>query len=192
MPSKHLILCRPLLLLPSIFPSVRVFSNESALHRGPKYWSFSFSMSPSSEYSGPISFRMDWLDLLAVQGTLKSLLQPHSLKASVLWHSAFFMVQYFIRPLMRKVCAGQGAVYSHVSCPMGRTEVGRSPFHLHEERTRCCPQVREHQEVPVGAGWGTWAKDCFLGDVAAPTSHPSNGSTVKDRTVTIKRFTGGG
>ena len=74
MPSKHLILCRPLLLLPSIFPSVRVFSNESALHRGPKYWSFSFSISPSSEYSGPISFRMDWLDLLAVQGTLKSLL----------------------------------------------------------------------------------------------------------------------
>ena len=115
MPSNHLTLCHPLLLLPSIFPSVRVFSNESALHRGPKYWSFSFSMSPSSEYSGPISFRMDWLDLLAVQGTLKSLLQPHSLKASLLWHSAFFMVQYFIRPFMRKVCAGQGAVYSHVS-----------------------------------------------------------------------------
>ena len=191
-PSNHLILCCPL-LSPSIFPSIRVFSNESVLHiRWPKYWSFSFSMSPSNENTGLISFRMDWLDLLAVQGTLKSLLQPHSLKASVLWHSAFFMVQYFSRPFMRKVCAGQGAVYSHVSCPMGRTEVGRSPFHLHEERTRCCPQVREHQEVPVGAGWGTWAKDCFLGDVAAPTSHPSNGSTVKDRTVTIKRFTGGG
>ena len=94
MPSSHLILCRPLLLPPSIFPSIRVFSNESALHiRWPKYWSFSFSISPSNEYSGLISFTMDWLDLLAVQGTLKSLLQHHSLKASILWHSAFFIVQ---------------------------------------------------------------------------------------------------
>ena len=93
MPSNHLILCCPLLLLPSIFPSMRVFSNESALHiRWPKYWSFSFSISPSSEYSGLISFRMDWLDLLAVQGTVKSLLQHHSSKASILWHSAFFTV----------------------------------------------------------------------------------------------------
>ena len=93
MPSSHLILCHPLLLLPSIFPSIRVFSNESALHiRWPKYWSFSFSISPSSEYSRLISFRIDWLDLLAVQGTLKSLLQHHSSKASILWHSAFFMV----------------------------------------------------------------------------------------------------
>ena len=91
MPSNHLILCRPLLLLPSIFP--RVFFNESALHiRWPKYWSFSFSTSPSNEYSGLIPFRMDWLDLLAVQGTLKSLLQHHGLKASVLRCSAFFMV----------------------------------------------------------------------------------------------------
>ena len=82
MPSNHLILCRPLLLLPSIFPSIMVFSNESALHiRWPKYWSFSFSISPSNEYSGPISFRMDWLDLLAVQGTLKNLLQHHSSKS---------------------------------------------------------------------------------------------------------------
>ena len=89
MPSHHLILCRPLLLPPSIFPSIRVFSNESALPiRWPKYWSFSFSMSPSNEYSGLVSFRMDWLDLLAVQGTLKSLLQHHSSKASILWHSA--------------------------------------------------------------------------------------------------------
>ena len=94
MPSNHLILCCPLLLLPSIFPRVRVFSSESVLHiRWPKYWSFSFRISPSNEYSGLISFRMDWLDLLAVQGTLKSLLQYHSLKASILRHSAFFFVQ---------------------------------------------------------------------------------------------------
>ena len=94
MPSNHLILCRPLLLPPSIFLCIRVFSNESVLRiRWPKYWSFSFSMSPSNEYSGLISFRMDWLDLLAVQGTLKSFLQHHSSKASILWHSAFFRVQ---------------------------------------------------------------------------------------------------
>ena len=94
MPSNHLILCHPLLLLPSIFPSIRVFSNESALHiRWPKYWSFSFNISPSSEHSGLISFRMDWLDLLVVQETLKSLLQNHSSKASILQHSAFFTVQ---------------------------------------------------------------------------------------------------
>ena len=94
MPSNHLIFCRPLLLLPSIFPSIRVFSNESALRiRWPKYWSFSFSISPSNEYLARISFRMDWLDLLAVQGTLKSLPQHHSSKASILWCSAFFLVQ---------------------------------------------------------------------------------------------------
>ena len=94
MPSSHLILCRPLLLLPPIPPSIRVFSNESTLRmRWPKYWSFSFSISPSNEYSGLISFRMDWLDLLAVQGTLKSLLQNHSSKASIVQHSGFFTVQ---------------------------------------------------------------------------------------------------
>ena len=94
MPSNHLILCRPLLLSPSIFPSIRVFSNKSVLHiKWPKYWSFSFSMSPSNEHSGLISFRMDWLDLLAVQGTLKCLLQHHYSKASILRHSAFFIVQ---------------------------------------------------------------------------------------------------
>ena len=94
MPSNHLILCHPLLLLPSIFPSIRVFSNESALRiRWPKYWSLSFNISPSNEHSGLISFRMDWLDLLAVQGTLESLLQYHSSKASVLQQSAFFIVQ---------------------------------------------------------------------------------------------------
>ena len=94
MPSNHLILCHPLLLLPSIFPRIRVFSNESVLCiRWPKYWSFSFNISPSNEHPGVISFRMDWLDLLAVQGTLKSLLQHHSSKASILQHSAFFTVQ---------------------------------------------------------------------------------------------------
>ena len=94
MPSNHLILCRPLLLPPSIFPRIRVFSNELVLHiRWPKYCSFSFNIGPSNEYSGLISFRMDWLDLLAVQGTLKSLLQHHSSKASILWCSTFFIVQ---------------------------------------------------------------------------------------------------
>ena len=94
MPSNHLILCHPLLLLPSVSPSIRVFSNESPLRmRWPKYWSFSFNINSSNEHSGLISFRMDWLDLLAVQGTLKSLLQHHSSKASILRHSAFFIVQ---------------------------------------------------------------------------------------------------
>ena len=94
MPSNHLILCHPHFLQPSIYPSIRVFSNKSVLCiRWPKYWSFSFSISPSNEYSGLISFRMDWLDFLAVQGTLKSLLEHHSSKASILWHSAFFIVQ---------------------------------------------------------------------------------------------------
>ena len=94
MPSNHFILCRPLLFPPSIFPSIRVFSNESALCiRWPKYWSFSFNISPCNEYLGLISFRMDWLDRLAVQGTLKSLLQHHGSKTSIVWHSAFFIVQ---------------------------------------------------------------------------------------------------
>ena len=95
MPSNHLILCHPLLFLPSVFPSMRVFSDESVFHiRWPKYWSFSFSINPSNEYSGLMSFSMDWLDLLAVQGTLKSLLQHHTSKASILWCSAFFIVQH--------------------------------------------------------------------------------------------------
>ena len=97
MPSNHLILCHPLLFLPSIFSSIRVFSNESILRiRWPKYWSFSFSISPSNEYSGLISFGINWFDLLAVQGTLKSLLQHPGSKSSILWHSALFMVQLFI------------------------------------------------------------------------------------------------
>ena len=100
MPSNHLILCRPLLLLPSIFPNIRVFSNDSALHiRWPRYWSFSFNISPSNEHPGLISFRMDWLDLLTVQRTLNSLLQHHSSKASIIQCSAFFIVQ-LSRPYM--------------------------------------------------------------------------------------------
>ena len=108
MPSNHLILCRPLLLLTSVFPSSRIFSNESALCiRWPKYWSFSFSLSPSNEYSGLISFRIDCLDLLAVQGILKSLLQHHSSKASILWCSAFFIENFlyaFSRALCKCIC----------------------------------------------------------------------------------------
>ena len=100
MPSNHLILCHPLLLLSSVFPSIRVFPKESVLHiRWPKYWSFSFRINPSNEYSGLISFRVDWLDLLAVQETLKSLLQHHSSKASILQHSGFFIVQ-LLHPYM--------------------------------------------------------------------------------------------
>ena len=105
-PSNHLILCRPPLLLPSIFPSIRVFSNESALCiRWPKYWSCSFKISPSNEHPGLISFRMDWLDLLAVQGTLKSLLQHHNSKVSILWPSAFFIVQLLHPYMTRKTIA---------------------------------------------------------------------------------------
>ena len=104
MPSNHLILCHPLLLLPSVFPSIRVLSNESVLHiRWPKYWSFSLSISPSNEYSGLISFRMDWLDLLAVQGSLKSLLQHPSSKASILWCSAFFIVRFTLKKISCKL-----------------------------------------------------------------------------------------
>ena len=107
MPSNHLILCHPLLLLPSIFPSIRVFSNESALRfRWPKYWSFSFSISSSNEYSGLISFGMDWLDLLAVQGTLKSLLQNHSSRVSILWCSAFFI--HFSSPQYKQAASAPG------------------------------------------------------------------------------------
>ena len=108
MPSNHLILCRPLLLLPSIFPSIRVFSNESALHiRWPKYWSFSFNISLSNEHPGLISFRMDWLDLLAVQGALKSLLQHHSSKAAILRCSAFFTVQLSHPYMTRRTFVGK-------------------------------------------------------------------------------------
>ena len=104
MPSSHLIFCLPLLLMPPIPPSIRVFSNESTLHmRWPKYWSFSFNISPSNEHQGLISFMMDWLDLLAVQGTLKNLLQHHNSKPSILWHSAFFIVQLSHSFMLSKV-----------------------------------------------------------------------------------------
>ena len=116
MPSNHFTLCRPLLLPPSVFPSIRIFSNESVLHiRWPKYWSFSFSISPYNEYSGLISFRMDWLELLAVQGTLKSLLQHHSSKASILWRSAFFIVQLSHLMAVVTTCSDFGAPKNSLS-----------------------------------------------------------------------------
>ena len=117
MPSSHLILCRPLLLLSQIPPSIRVFSNESALCiRWPKYWSFSFSISPSNEHPGLSSFRIDLLDLLAVQGTLKSLLQHHSSKASILWHSAFFTVQLFSKLGRLRIYNPNTRFYSEHDC----------------------------------------------------------------------------
>ena len=122
MPSNHVILCHPLLLLPSIFPKIRVFSNESALPvRWPKYWSFSFSISPSNEHPRLISFRMDWLDLLAVQGTLKSLLQYRSSKASILRLSAFFIVQLFATPRTVAHCTLLSSTFSQSllkNCPL--------------------------------------------------------------------------
>ena len=144
MPSSHLVLCRPLLLLPSIFPSIRVFSNESALHiRWPKYWSFSFNISPSDEHSGLISFRMDWLDLLAVQGTLKSLLQHHSPKASMLGCSAFFMVQ-LSHPYMTMgqnialiTCTFVGKVMSLLFNMLSRLVIAFLPGNKHLLILRC-------------------------------------------------------
>ena len=134
MPSNHLILCCPLLLLPSIFPNIRVFSNESALHiRWPKYWSFSFSISPSNEHPGLISFRMDWLDLLTVQGTLKSLLWYHSSKASVLQRSAFFMVQFsHPHPTTGKTTALTRQTFTGIA---QFTELPAGPMHT----ARMCP-----------------------------------------------------
>ena len=131
MPSNHLILCLPLLLPPSVIPNIRVFSNESILHiRWPKGWSFSFSISPSNEYSGLISFRMDWLDLLAVQGTLRSLLQHHSSKASVLWCSAFLLVRLW-HPYMTtgktKAVTAAAAAKSLQSCPTRCDPMDSSP-----------------------------------------------------------------
>ena len=137
--SNHPILCRPLLLLPSIFPSIRVFSNEPAFHiRWPKYWSFSFSISPSNEQSGLISFRIDWFDLLAVQGTLKSLLQHHNSKTSILQHSAFFMVQ------LRYTFHSYTPVIFHVPPLLYSLLLSRF------SRVRLCatPQMAAHQAPP--------------------------------------------
>ena len=137
MPSRHLILCHPLLLLPPITPSIKVFSSESTLHmRWPKYWSFSFSISPSKEIPGLISFRMDWLDLLAVQGTLKSLLQYHSSNASILQHSAFFTVQ-LSHPYMTT-----GKTISEVS------EVTQSCPILCDPMNRSTPGLPVHHQLP--------------------------------------------
>ena len=128
MPSNHLILCRPLLLLPSIFPSNRVFSNKSVLCiRWSKYWSFSFNINPPNEYSGLIFFRMDWLDLLAVQGTLKSLLQHHSSKASILWRWAFFMVQLSHLYMNTQQLSHQ---YIKITALTRQTSVGKVKFLL--------------------------------------------------------------
>ena len=140
MPSNHLILCRPLLLLPSIPPSIRVFSKESALHiRWPKYWSFSFNISPSNEHPGLISFRMDWLDFLAVQGTLKNLLQHHSSKASILLCSTFFIVQ-LSHPYMT---IGKTIALTR------QTFVGRAMSLLFNMLSRLVIRRRQWQPTPV-------------------------------------------
>ena len=137
--SNHLILCCPLLLPPSIFPSIRVFSNESLLCiRWPKYWSFSFSISPSKEHSGLISFRMDWLDLLAVQGTLKSLLQHHSSKAAILWRSAFFMVELYeaVTGCFHRQHAVLSMLYAYLPLFLSitvRQLLTSPPFQIHED-----------------------------------------------------------
>ena len=151
MPSNHLILCHPLLLLPSIFPSIRVLSNESTLRiRWPKYWSFSFNINPSNEHPGLISFRMDWLDLLSVQGTLKSLLQ-HSSKASILWRSAFFIVQ-LSHPYMTTVKTIALTRRTFVDKVMSLFfNIGRKPHvtpqpsdsHLLHQSPGCCTQERK-------------------------------------------------
>ena len=147
MPSNHLILCHPLLLLPSISPSIRVFSNESALRiRWPTYWSFSFSISPSKEHPGLISFRMDWLDLLAVQGTLKSLLRYHSSKASVLWCSAFFIVQL-------------SHPYMTTGKTIALTRLDRPP--------RLAQSIAEHRLVPKGFDW-TASENSYWGPDQPP------------------------
>ena len=149
MPSNHLILCHPLLLLPSIFPSIRVFSNESVLHiRWPEYWRFSFSINPSNEYSGLISFTMYWLNLLAVQGTLKSILQHHSSEASILQHSAFFIVQ-LSHPYMT---TGKTIAFTR------RTSVGKCDTHLQMSRARLqrlCNQVPRPAVPEHSCGCGT-------------------------------------
>ena len=154
MPSNHLILCHPLLLLPSIFPSIRVFSNKSTLHiMWPKYCSFRFNISPSNEYLGLISFRIDWFDLLAVQGTLKSLLQHHSSKASILWCTAVFMVQlsHLFMTTGKTIALSWSSWQSHghPPCGGGRREVGAGEGAGREDRVwhTCTPGLRQRQLV---------------------------------------------
>ena len=169
MPSSHLILCHPLLLPPSIFPSIRVFSNESVLHiRGPKYWSCSFNISPSNEYSGLISFRVDWLDLLAVQGTLRSLLQYHSSKASILHRSAFFMIQ-LSHPYMT---SGKTTALTRWTL-VGRADLAKS---------KCCWSVTQIMRIFSSSAfllttlpitlffWVAGRQGCVFGDQEADTT----------------------
>ena len=154
MPSNHLILCHPLLLLPSIFPSIRVFSNKSTLHiMWPKYCSFRFNISPSNEYLGLISFRIDWFDLLAVQGTLKSLLQHHTSKTSILRLSAFFIVQpphpYMTTGKTIALSWSSWQSHGHPPCGGGRREVGAGEGAGREDRVwhTCTPGLRQRQLV---------------------------------------------
>ena len=144
MSSNHLFLCCPLFLPPSVFPSIRVFSSESALHiRWPKYWSFSFSISPSNQYSGLISFRMDWLDLLVVQGTLKSLLQHHSSKASILWPSVFFIVQlsYPYMTTRKPIALSRQIFVGKVMSLLFGLKLPSSPNHIHPVVRFSCSEL---------------------------------------------------
>ena len=158
MSSNHLVLCCPFLLLPSIFSSTRVFSNESVLRIGwPKYWSFSFSLSPSNEYSGLISLRINWFDLLAVQGTLESLLQHHSSKASILWHSAFFQFSQFICSVMSDSLRPHESQHARPPCPspspgVHQTRVHRvsdavQPSHPLSSPSPPAPDPSQHQNL---------------------------------------------
>ena len=162
MPSNRLVLCHPLLLLPSIFPSIRVFSNDSVLHiRWSEYWSFSFNISPSNEYSGLISFRMDWLDLLAVQGTLKSLLQHHSAKASILRCSAFFIVQLSHPYMTTEKTIGMPDNLPLHGCklhhPCLETSKPLAVLSLSPNPSPCdtCKLTAQKRAVPVPGGWSS-------------------------------------
>ena len=144
MPSNHLLLCHPLLLLPSIFPSIRVFSESVPCIRWPNHWSFSFSISPSNEYSGLISFRMDWLDLFAVQGTLKSVLQHHGSKASILQHSAFFVVQ-FSHPYMTTGSQEISGVTGKLGLGV-QNEAGQRSSPHSQQKSRKCSTWMQYQK----------------------------------------------
>ena len=177
MPFNHLILCRPLLLPPSFFSSIRIFSNESAFHiRWPKYWSFSFNISPSNEYSGLISFRMDWLDLLAVQGTLKSLLQHHSSKAWILQHSAFFMImlkeKLFIPPSFLCFRFIQGLKWTkkkingeHVYIPKWSTGQRHAGLSGRGVRPGVATLASFTPPDSLTEGWVSWGKNWKLGKI---------------------------